>query len=260
MRRYLFVLLAFAVASATTSCDSDVYYTVGGDDTSEQEVPHKLSAAEQGLVGMWSCTAYADESDPIYSHQEQTFHFWEDGKGFRTSYTYGDGGRVLGYSRCPYTWYIENEHLYIHMAHTDAPGEWDYTLCDNSLTLSVEELDEPIHIELTKCRPIDTKFMGDWDTVKVQGDKYINEHIQFVTPTDGFMYSFEYTDPSLPPTDTNVYPKDFRYEFDDNTITITWLVSGGVGGSVKKSYRIEGTKLYLDDVCYSNFKREQGFE
>lgn len=263
MKKYLFLLLAFAVAVATTSCEKEALPNVTEEQGQDEEIgARKLSNIEEGFVGIWRYRAYADERDQMTSHVDYVFHFWDNGKGYRTSDTYSTQGVLLGYGRAPFEWYVENGRLYIHIAHVDQAGEWDYQF-DGSryLTLSTDTDEGSISMEFTKGEDIDLRFMGDWDTTKRVGDLYINEHIQFVTPTDGFTYSLEYTDPNLPPKSSNTMSRYFKYVFDDDTITITWFDSGcAVGDGIDKKYRIEGTKLYIDGVCYSNFKKEQGIE
>ena len=253
MKRLLFLLLAFAVAGATMSCEKE--YLPARDNTNEDvsnPTPEK-SGVKSEILGCWTVTAESEAYDIV---EESSLYFWEDGSGYLANDSSRLDGSYVGLNRSGFEWYVEGDNLYLTYPREE-PIMITYSIEHNTLTLVSEDNGVKYETIFNKQKEADHRFMGDWDITKKVGDKYHNEHIKFVTPRDCYTYYFVYTDPNLPPTEGNVRPVWYKYEFDDNTITMTNVQYGGTS---KKEYKIEGTKLYLNGERYSNFKKENGFE
>lgn len=252
MKKLLFLLLAFAVAGATMSCEKEqLPNRVNPEDV--QGTPSAENMAEiNELTGCWFATFNIDGYDINY---KRNLYLWDNGKGYSVTDGYLPDGGYASLSRANLEWYIEGDILYLVYPH-DEPIACAYSVVGTTLTLFNEKGDIPEMI-FSRRPEADHRFMGDWSITKKVGESYIDQHIKFVTPTDCFTYNFVYTDLNLPPVEKNTYPVWYKYEFDDNTITMTGVMGGS---AIKKDYKIEGTKLYLNGECYSNFKRENGLE
>lgn len=253
MKKYLFLLLAFAVAGATMSCEKE--YLPTRDNTNEDvsnPTPEK-SGVKSEILGYWTVTAEYEAYDIV---KESSLYFWEDGSGYLANDSSHLDGSYRGLNRSGFEWYVEGDNLYLTYPREE-PIMITYSIEHNTLTLVSEDNGVKYETIFNKQKEADHRFMGDWSTTKMVGEKYIDQHIQFVTPNDCLTYSIEYSDPNQKPDGVNAHPQWYKYEFDDNTITMTNVEYGGTS---KKEYKIEGTKLYLNGECYSNFKKENGFE
>lgn len=253
MKRLLFLLLAFAVAGATMSCEKE--YLPARDNTNKDvsnPTPEK-SGVKSEILGYWTVTAEYEAYDIV---KESSLYFWEDGSGYLANDSSRLDGSYVGLNRSGFEWYVEGDNLYLTYPREE-PIMITYSIEHNTLTLVSEDNGVKYETIFNKQKEADHRFMGDWSTTKMVGEKYIDQHIQFVTPNDCLTYSIEYSDPNQKPDGVNAHPQWYKYEFDDNTITMTNVEYGGTS---KKEYKIEGTKLYLNGECYSNFKKENGFE
>lgn len=268
MKKFLFVLLAFAVAGATMSCEKSEIVeqnkennelTPGSENNTNSETDDKANSEVdvKMLIGKWTYTAIADKDDQFNSHSDYVFRFWEDGTGYLTIDGYNKEEVVYSLTRSNFSYWVKNERLYVLYAHNADAIEWEFRFKNDELIMR-SDMDEYNNIfTFKKSVDADERFMGDWSTTKMVGEKYIDQHIEFVTPNDCLTYSIEYSDPNQKPDEVNAHPQWYKYEFDNNTITITDIENGGTS---KKEYKIEDTKLYLNGECYSNFKKENGLE
>lgn len=253
MKKFIFLLFALAVVGATMSCEKEqLPETANPNEIVDPSTEPDKSGVKSELVGCWTTTFNIDGYGVNY---EYTLYLWDDGKGYNVIDDYCLDGSYAGLSRSYLEWYTEGDTLYFVYPH-DEPMACIYHVDNSTLTLYRELSDIP-ELTFSRQKEADHRFMGDWSVTKKCGDNYVDEHIKFVTPKDCCTYYFEYTDPNLPPVDQSVGFVWYKYEFDDNTITLTCVKSGS---TIKKEYKIDGTKLYLNGECYSNFKKENGFE
>lgn len=252
MRKYLSLILMLAVVGVVSSCEKEqLPNEVTPNDYTNNVTSSNSSAVDCELVGYWTVTYELEKYDDITT---EGFYFWEDGTGYALSDSYRHDGSYLGLSRSGLKWSIEDNNLYLTYPDYDTL-EMTYSIDGNKLTLVAEDESGKYEMALIRQHEADHRFMGDWSIMKKNGDKYVDQHIHFVTPTDCYTYSVEYSSPSAYPEVGNAHPVWYKYEFDNNTITMTGVMGGS---SIKKDYKIEGTKLYLNGECYSNFKKENG--
>ena len=68
----------------------------------------------------------------------------------------------------------------------------------NVFILYIEEATDGM-IVYHKKPDADRRFIGDWSTMRAEGDYYYDDNIKFVTPTDCFMYHNKYNNPTAAP-------------------------------------------------------------
>lgn len=253
MKKYIYLLLALTFAGATMSCEKEQLPNRTNPNEVVDEDANKEKLGINGdLVGCWFTTFNIDGYGVNY---ERTLYLWNNGKGYNVIDDYLLDGSYAGHSRGNFEWYAKEDVLYFVYPHEE-PIACTFSVVGTTLTLFNEKGDIPEMI-FSRRPEADHRFMGDWSIMKKNGDKYVDQHIHFVTPSDCCTYYLVYTNPNYPPTEGSIRPIWYKYEFDNNTITMTGLNGGS---AIKKDYKIEGTKLYLNGECYSNFKRENGLE
>ena len=190
---------------------------------------------------------------------ESTFRFWEDGTGYRTTDEYEvSSGRHMSMTRCGLTYECEGDILRITYTGEETQ-ETKYSVESNTVIFYVDEA-EGDTIVYHKKPDADRRFIGDWSTTRKDGEYYYDDHIQFVTPTDGFMYYSKYDNPNAAPIDGPSYPQWFKYTFDDDVLYISSAENMNAT-PLKKYYRFVGEKLYLSnskdgiETCYSKIKK-----
>ena len=260
MKKMLFLLLAFAVAGATMSCEKE--YLPGGnnnDNNVEIPLPGDSNAEEADkFVGCW-VSHNAEGTNKVLT---LTYRFYEKGKGYKTSDSYTNG-KVGGFGREPMTYWVENDVLYILNAHDEKPLEWSYKFEGNNLTLTNKELE--CEFNFFKKDDASKKFMGSWERVEKIGDEYYLYIIKMVTPTDGYTQNMKYNNLNSPA----IYMSDnrwFKYSFDGVALTMTEIGSDTMGREVIRYYTMSGAELYLSKSyqgeanCYTEFYRDNGLE
>ena len=257
MKKSLFMLLMLAVAGVTVSCEREMVNRPnenGVNKTSNAE--ENTNATEMAkFIGCWAYISIADEIDQLHSQTDYVFYFYENGDGYLTIDAYDKADLVRSMTRNSLTYWVKNEKLYVNYGDDD-PVEWEYRFQDNTLTMR-STLDGDTFV-FTKTEDDDMRFLGDWSTTRKSGDKYYDDHIQFVTPRDGFTYYNVYDNPNAAPIESPSYPQWFKYTFDGDMLIMTNIDSAT---PTKKYYRFEGGKLYLSDengneTCYSTIKKE----
>jgi hypothetical protein len=257
MKKNLFMLFMLAVAGVAVSCEKDVAPNEPINET-PTDVQTNVSTVDSDIVGLWVIEGEINSQlgDFVY---ESTFRFWDDGTGYRTSDEYEVAtGRSMSMSRCCLTYECEGDILRISYAGEEAQ-EVKYSVESNRVTFYVDEAEEDV-IVYYKRQDADFRFRGDWSTLRVQGDYYYDDHIQFVTPTDCFMYNVKYNNPALPPIEDPSHPVWYKYTFEDDVLYISSAANKNAT-PMKKYYRFEGGKLYLSskkggsEVCYSTIKK-----
>lgn len=257
MKKSLFMLLMLAVVSVAISCEKDV---IGGTNENEANretnVVEKSDATEMAkFIGCWEYISIADEIDQLHSQTDYVFYFYENGDGYLTIDAYDKADLVRSMTRNSLTYWVKNEKLYVNYGDDD-PVEWEYRFQDNTLTMR-STLDGDTFV-FTKTKDDDMRFLGDWSTTRKSGDKYYDDHIQFVTPRDGFTYYNVYDNPNAAPIEGPSYIVWFKYSSDGDMLIMKNLNSTT---PTKKFYRFEGGKLYLSnskdgiETCYSKIKK-----
>ena len=257
MKKSLFMLLMLAVAGMTMSCEKEVVdgKNENGADNTTNAVENNNATEMAKFVGCWEYISVADEIDQFHSHTDYIFYFYENGDGYLTIDAYDKADLVRSMTRNSLTYWVKNEKLYVNYGDDD-PIEWEYRFQDNTLTMR-STLDGDTFV-FTKTKDDDIRFLGDWSTTRKSGDKYYDDHIQFVTPRDGFTYYNVYDNPNAAPIEGPSYPQWFKYTFDGDMLIMTNIDSAT---STKKYYRFEGGKLYLSndkggfETCYSTIKK-----
>ena len=190
---------------------------------------------------------------------ESTFRFWEDGTGYLTTDEYEvSSGRHMSMTRCGLTYECEGDILRITYTGEETQ-ETKYSVESNTVIFYVDEA-EGDTIVYHKKPDADRRFIGDWSTTRKDGEYYYDDHIQFVTPTDGFMYYSKYDNPNAAPIEGPSYPQWFKYTFDDDVLYISSAENMNAT-PLKKYYRFVGEKLYLSnskdgiETCYSTIKK-----
>ena len=257
MKKSLFMLLLLAVAGMAASCENDVINRTNQNKANNStNVVEDADATEMAkFVGCWEYISIADEIDQLHSQTDYVFYFYENGDGYLTIDAYDKSDLVRSMTRNSLTYWVKNEKLYVNYGDDD-PIEWEYRFQDNTLTMR-STLDGDTFV-FTKTKDDDIRFLGDWSTTRKSGDKYYDDHIQFVTPRDGFTYYNVYDNPNAAPIGEPSYPQWFKYSSDGDMLIMTNIDSTT---STKKYYRFEGGKLYLSDekggieTCYSKIKK-----
>ena len=243
-----------AVAGVTMSCEKEV-----APNKPENETPSNVSTVNSEIVGLWVHDGEINDQlgDFVY---ESTFRFWEDGTGYRTTDEYEiSSGRHMSMTRCGLTYECEGDILRITYTGEEAQ-EVKYSVESNTIIFYVEEAENGMVIYRKKA-DADRRFLGDWSTMRAEGDYYYDDHIKFVTPTDCFMYHNKYDNPAAAPIEGPSHPVWYKYTFDDDVLYITSAENMNATPS-KKYYRFGGDKLYLSnskdgiETCYSTIKKE----
>ena len=257
MKMNLFILLMLAVAGMTMSCEKEVAPNEPMNETPSDVQPNE-STINNDIVGLWVKEGEINNQlgDFVY---ESTFRFWEDGTGYRTTDEYEvSSGRHMSMTRCGLTYECEGDILRITYTGEETQ-ETKYSVESNTVIFYVDEA-EGDTIVYHKKPDADRRFIGDWSTTRKDGEYYYDDHIQFVTPTDGFMYYSKYDNPNAAPIEGPSYPQWFKYTFDDDVVYITSVESMNATPT-KKYYRFAGGKLYLSnskggiETCYSTIKK-----
>ncbi|MBQ6612739.1 MAG: hypothetical protein IIX19_03365 [Alistipes sp.] len=258
MKKSLFMLLMLAVAGVTMSCEKEV-----APNKPENETPSdgqtNVSTVNRNIVGLWVLEGEINDQlgDFVY---ESTFRFWEDGTGYRTTDEYEvSSGRHMSMTRGGLTYECEGDILRIGYTGEEAE-EVKYSVESNRIIFYVEEVESGM-IVYHKKADADRRFLGDWSTMRAEGDYYYDDHIKFVTPTDCFMYHNKYDNPMAAPIEDPSHPVWYKYTFDDDVLYITSAENMNATPT-KKYYRFAGDKLYLSntkgglETCYSTIKKE----
>ena len=257
MKKSLFMLLMLAVAGMTMSCEKEVAPNEPMNETPSDVQPNE-STINNDIVGLWVKEGEINNQlgDFVY---ESTFRFWEDGTGYLTTDEYEvSSGRHMSMTRCGLTHECEGDILRITYTGEEAQ-ETKYSVESNTVIFYVDEA-EGDTIVYHKKPDADRRFIGDWSTTRKDGEYYYDDHIQFVTPTDGFMYYSKYDNPNAAPIDGPSYPQWFKYTFDDDVLYISSAENMNAT-PLKKYYRFVGGKLYLSnskdgiETCYSKIKK-----
>ena len=258
MKKSLFMLLMLAVAGVTMSCEKEFAPNKPENETPSDEQTN-ASTVNRNIVGLWVLESEINNQlgDFVY---ESTFRFWEDGRGYRTTDEYEvSSGRHMSMTRCGLTFECEGDILRISYAGEEAE-EIKYSVESNRIIFYVEEATDGM-IVYNKKADADRRFLGDWSTMRAEGDYYYDDHIKFVTPTDCFMYHNKYDNPTAAPIEDPSHPVWYKYTFDDDVLYLTSAENMNAEPT-KKYYRFGGDKLYLRsskdgiETCYSTIKKE----
>ena len=239
------------------SCDREVAPEKPENETPSDVQPN-VNSVKSEIVGLWVLDGEINNQlgDFVY---ESTFRFWEDGTGYRTTDEYEvSSGRHMSMTRCGLTYECEGDILRITYTGEEAQ-ETKYSVESNKVIFYVDEA-EGGTIVYHKKADADRRFLGDWSTMRAEGDYYYDDHIKFVTPTDCFMYHNKYDNPTAAPIEGPSHPVWFKYSFDDDVLYISSAEYKNASPA-KKYYRFEGGKLYLSnskdgiETCYSTIKK-----
>ena len=257
MKKSLFMLLMLAVAGMTMSCEKEVAPNEPMNETPSDVQPNE-GTINNDIVGLWVQEGELD--GPIGKLvYERAFRFEEDGTGYLTSDEYEvSSGRRISMSRGGLTYECEGDILRITYT-GEEPQETKYSVESNKVIFYIEEAESGM-VVFYKRQDADRRFIGDWSTTRKDGEYYYDDHIKFVTPTDGFMYYSKYDNPNAAPIDGPSYPQWFKYTFDDDVLYISSAENMNAT-PLKKYYRFVGGKLYLSnskdgiETCYSTIKK-----
>ena len=257
MKKSLFILLMLAVAGVAMSCEKEVAPNKPENET-PSDVQQNVSTINNDIVGLWVKEGEINNQlgDFVY---ESTFRFWEDGTGYRTTDEYEvSSGRHMSMTRCGLTYECEGDILRITYTSEEAQ-ETKYSVESNTVIFYVDEA-EGGTIVYHKKPDADRRFLGDWSTMRAEGEYYYDDHIKFVTPTDCFMYHNKYDNPTAAPIEGPSHPVWYKYTFDDDALYLTSAENMNAT-PIKKYYRFAGDKLYLSntkdgiETCYSTIKK-----
>ena len=257
MKKSLFMLLMLAVAGVAISCDREVVPNKPVNET-PSDVQTNVSTVNSDIVGLWVLEGEINNQlgDFVY---ESTFRFWEDGTGYHTTDEYEvSSGRHMSMTRCGLTYECEGDILRISYTGEEAQ-ETKYSVESNSVIFYVDEVESGV-IVYHKKADADRRFLGDWSTMRAEGDYYYDDHIKFVTPTDCYMYHNKYNNPTTAPIEDPSHPVWYKYTFDDEAVYISSAENINATPT-KKYYRFAGDKLYLSntkdglETCYSTIKK-----
>ena len=252
------MLLMLAVAGVTMSCEKEFAPNKPVNETPSDEQTN-ASTVNRNIVGLWVLEGEINNQlgDFVY---ESTFRFWEDGRGYHTTDEYEvSSGRHMSMTRCGLTFECEGDILRISYTGEEAQ-ETKYRVESNRIIFYVDEVESGM-IVYHKKADADRRFLGDWSTMRAEGDYYYDDHIKFVTPTDCYMYHNKYDNPTAAPIEGPSYPVWYKYTFDDDVLYLTSAENMNAEPT-KKYYRFGGDKLYLRsskdgiETCYSTIKKE----
>lgn len=256
MKKSLFLLLMLAVAGVTISCERE-YVSDKPVTEIPSDVEASVSAVKSDIVGLW-IRGY-DKDTHLGNHQcEIYFRFEEDGTGYHTFDVYDeDDGRQVVMSRGGFTYEANGGELHLFWSDEEV-SKMTYEVKSNLLTIYSDELEDGCSV-YHKAQDADRRFIGDWHTTRTDDKYYYVDHIQFVTPTDCFMYYSKYDNPMSRPIEGPSNFVWYKYTFDDEMIYIS-IASNKNAVPQKKYYRFEGGKLYMCnskdgiETCYSTIK------
>lgn len=257
MKKYAKLLFMLAVAGITMSCEKEVTPDEPMNETPSDLQPN-VSTVNSEIVGLWVVEGEINNQlgDFVY---ESTFRFWEDGTGYHTADKYEvSSGRHMSMTRCGLTFECEGDMLSISYAGKEAE-EIKYSVESNRIIFYIEEATDGM-VVYHKKSDADRRFLGDWSTMRAEGDYYYDDHIKFVTPTDCFMYHSKYDNPTAAPIEGPSHPVWYKYTFDDDALYISSAENMNATPR-KKYYRFAGDKLYLSgeyggiETCYSTIKK-----
>ena len=257
MKKSLFILLMLAVAGVTMSCEKEVAPEKPMEETPSNVQPN-VNAVNSDIVGLW---VHEGEIDgPIGKLvYERAFRFEQDGTGYLTFDEYEvSSGRRISMSRGGLTYECDGDILRITYTGEEAQ-EVKYSVESNKVIFYIEEAESGM-VVFYKREDADRRFIGDWSTTRADGEYYYDDHIKFVTPTDGFTYYNVYDNPNAAPIGDPSYPQWFKYTFDGDVLYISSAEYKNASPA-KKYYRFEGGKLYLSntkdgiETCYSTIKK-----
>ena len=257
MKKSLFILLMLAVAGVTMSCEKEVAPEKPMEETPSNVQPN-VNAVNSDIVGLWLHEGEID--GPIGKLEyERAFRFEQDGSGYLTFDEYEvSSGRRISMSRGGLTYECDGDILRITYTGEEAQ-ETKYSVESNTVIFYVDEV-EGGTIVYHKKPDADRRFLGDWSTMRAEGDYYYDDHIKFVTPTDCFMYHNKYDNPTAAPIEGPSHPVWYKYTFDDDALYLTSAENMNAT-PIKKYYRFAGGKLYLSnskdgiETCYSTIKK-----
>ena len=252
------MLLMLAVAGMTMSCEKEVAPNKPENETPSDVQPN-VSTVNSEIVGLWVLEGELD--GPIGKLvYERAFRFEEDGTGYLTSDEYEvSSGRRISMSRGGLTYECEGDILRITYT-GEEPQETKYSVESDKVIFYIEEAESGM-VVFYKRQDADRRFLGDWSTMRAEGDYYYDDHIKFVTPTDCFMYHNKYDNPTAAPIEGPSHPVWYKYTFDDDVLYLTSAENMNAEPT-KKYYRFGGDKLYLRsskdgiETCYSTIKKE----
>jgi hypothetical protein len=257
MKKSLFMLLMLAVAGVAMSCEKDLAPNEPEKETPSNVEPN-VSTVNSDIVGLWVVEGEINNQlgDFVY---ESTLRFWEDGTGYRTADEYEvSSGRQMSMIRGGLTYECEGDILRVGYTGEEAE-EIKYSVESNRIIFYVEEATDGMVVYHKKA-DADRRFLGDWSTMRKDGDYYYDDHIKFVTPTDCYMYYSKYDNPMAAPIEGPSRPVWYKYTFDDDVLYITSV--GNMNATPRKRYyRFAGDKLYLSnelgglETCYSTIKK-----
>ncbi len=257
MKKSLFMLLMLAVVGMAISCDREVVPNKPANETPTDVQPN-VSAVNSNIVGLWVLEGEINNQlgDFVY---ESTFRFWEDGTGYHTTDEYEvSSGRHMSMTRGGLTYECEGDILRIGYTGEEAE-EIKYSVESNRIIFYIEEATDGM-VVYHKKPDADRRFIGDWSTMRAEGDYYYDDHIKFVTPTDCFMYHSKYDNPTAAPIEGPSHPVWYKYTFDDDALYISSAENMNATPR-KRFYRFAGDKLYLsgeyggNETCYSKIKK-----
>ena len=250
------MLLMLAVAGVVMSCEKDLAPNEPKKETPSNVQPN-VSTVNSDIVGLWVVEGEINNQlgDFVY---ESTFRFWEDGTGYRTTDEYEvSSGRHMSMTRGGLTYECEGDILRIGYTGEEAE-EIKYSVESNRIIFYIEEATDGM-VVYHKKPDADRRFIGDWSTMRAEGDYYYDDHIKFVTPADCYMYHSKYDNPMAAPIEGPSHPVWYKYTFDDDALYISSAENMNATPR-KKYYRFAGDKLYLSDengneTCYSTIKK-----
>lgn len=251
------MLLMLAVACVTMSCEREIVPNTPVNETPSNVQPN-VSAVNSNIVGLWGLEGEINNQLGNFVY-ESSYRFEQDGTGYYATDDYEvSSGRSMSKTRCGFTYKCEGDILRIIYADEDVQ-ETKYRVESNVFILYIEEATDGM-IVYHKKPDADRRFIGDWSTMRAEGDYYYDDHIKFVTPTDCFMYHSKYDNPMAAPIEGPSHPVWYKYTFDDEAVYIS-SADNMNATPTKKYYRFAGGKLYLSnskdgfETCYSKIKK-----
>ena len=261
MRKITYLLMVLAVAFIAVSCEKEPLRqptdcpgqdeVVPGED---EVVSGEDEVALKQLYGFWTRTI---ESEDTITNME--WRFYEDGYSLRMRESY-EGDRLLSLSRGRYDYKFEDGKFYVKEYHDDEWTAWDYTILEDSLTLSRESDGGSIVWTFVRTVDADARLVGCWDAPYENGNGgRVEHHYKFHTPTYGNVYDVVYDDSGSSKVN---FLYDFRYRIEGDKIVFNRYTNTGYAlPEYSVTYRLAGTKLYLSEgnggeTMYSNFYKE----
>lgn len=251
--KWLFVLAVVGVAA----CEKTELPPARDDANTSDITLLNNSGNESAIMGYWKATLEDVQLGIEKGYYEVAYRFWEDGDGYFSMEGYNDKGKCLYSSNSGFTYKVEDNILSFCYDCTEQWGDVEISVDGNVLIIYNSD-GNGLDLHLVKHEDADKRFMGDWSTLRYDGEFYYDEHIAFDSPTDCCTYSYKYADVSSRPIDSS-YIAWYKYEFNDEMIIISspYLYTP----YLKAYYRFEGGKLYLSntkdgvETCYSTIKK-----